>query len=162
NVKVYVPLVVDSDTANHTGELTQIVSATAASGSSNNTKAAGTSAPLTTLGAVTVANGTGTAYYEVTTGTAAGLIENFPVTVSFGSTGGAVAAQAAAVQATVSFAPIGAGANKVPNFVNGGSSATVTGSTYSPCATYLLFPYVTNAAGFETGIAISNTSLDNF
>jgi len=31
-----------------------------------------------------------------------------------------------------------------------------------PCQTVLLFPYVTNQAGFETGIAIANTSADNF
>lgn len=30
------------------------------------------------------------------------------------------------------------------------------------CVTNLLFPFVTNMAGFETGIAISNTSLDTF
>jgi hypothetical protein len=29
------------------------------------------------------------------------------------------------------------------------------------CQTTLLFPYVTNAAGFETGIAIANTTTDN-
>ena len=32
----------------------------------------------------------------------------------------------------------------------------------APCATNLLFPYVTNAAGFDTGLAISNTSHDPF
>ena len=30
------------------------------------------------------------------------------------------------------------------------------------CQTNLLFPYVTNQAGFDTGIAISNTSQDPF
>ena len=29
-----------------------------------------------------------------------------------------------------------------------------------PCQTILLFPYVTNTSGFDTGIAISNTSTD--
>ena len=33
--------------------------------------------------------------------------------------------------------------------------------TVSLCQTYLLFPYVTDFTGFDTGIAISNTSLDN-
>jgi hypothetical protein len=32
--------------------------------------------------------------------------------------------------------------------------------TVSLCQTYLLFPYVTDFTGFDTGIAISNTSLD--
>lgn len=31
-----------------------------------------------------------------------------------------------------------------------------------PCQTTLLFPFVTNQSGFETGMAISNTSLDPF
>jgi len=43
------------------------------------------------------------------------------------------------------------------------SSATAGGTiTIEPCRTVLLFPYVTNAAGFDTGIAISNTSADPF
>jgi hypothetical protein len=33
---------------------------------------------------------------------------------------------------------------------------------FSECQTVLLFPYVTNAAGFDTGIAVSNTTLDPF
>jgi len=33
--------------------------------------------------------------------------------------------------------------------------------TIDHCVTNLLFPYVTNVVGFETGIAIANTSLDN-
>jgi len=33
--------------------------------------------------------------------------------------------------------------------------------TISPCTTALLFPYVINISGFDTGIAIANTSTDN-
>jgi len=33
--------------------------------------------------------------------------------------------------------------------------------TTAPCETYLLFPYVTDFTGFDTGVAISNTSLDS-
>ena len=39
-------------------------------------------------------------------------------------------------------------------------STGVTLFTASQCVTYLLFPYITDAAGFDTGIAISNTSMD--
>ena len=59
-------------------------------------------------------------------------------------------------------------------FVNGDTVVVVSGSaalstTATPvsasvitvCQTTLLFPYVTNATGFETGIAISNTTTDN-
>jgi hypothetical protein len=34
--------------------------------------------------------------------------------------------------------------------------------TINSCSTSLLWPYVTNIAGFETGMVISNTSLDPF
>ncbi len=34
--------------------------------------------------------------------------------------------------------------------------------TVAPCVTTLLFPYVTNVVGYDTGLAIANTSLDPF
>jgi hypothetical protein len=37
-----------------------------------------------------------------------------------------------------------------------------TAFTINACSTNLLFPFVTNQAGFDTGIAIANTSLDPF
>jgi hypothetical protein len=51
----------------------------------------------------------------------------------------------------------------VPEFVVGFSPAAPGQSlfTVSLCQTILLFPYVTDYYGFDTGIAISNTSLDN-
>jgi len=45
-----------------------------------------------------------------------------------------------------------------PRFVDTASDSTIM--TIGPCRTILLFPYVTNQAGFDTGIAISNTSRD--
>lgn len=167
NVKVYASLGVTA-AAPGIGKLTMISSATADTAAGNNVTAAtvtggpGVVAEPDGVGAVTISSGTGTVYYELTVGAANGTIESYPVKFYFSSSKGAVAAQTAAITATTSFAPIGAAANKVPNFVNGSSTTTLTGPTYGPCATYLLFPYVTNAAGFETGIAISNTSLDNF
>lgn len=162
NVLVRTPITVNTNTASGAGVLTMITSPTTNGAGTAVTAVTGTTGTLVPIGNVAIANGTGTAYYEVTTATSAGLLENFPVDVYFASTQGAVTAQAAAVTATVSFAPIGAAANTVPNFVNGSSTTTVTGSTYGACATYLLFPYLTNAAGFESGIAITNASRDNF
>jgi hypothetical protein len=48
----------------------------------------------------------------------------------------------------------------IPRFVD----TPVTTDTFSiaQCVTNLLFPFVTNQAGFDTGIAISNTSRDPF
>lgn len=47
----------------------------------------------------------------------------------------------------------------IPRFVETGSAANAF--SIAPCLTNLLFPFVTNQAGFNTGIAISNTSLTN-
>lgn len=60
----------------------------------------------------------------------------------------------AATEATVN-----TGENKVPRFVP--SIKTTDGFTVTRCRTLLLFPYVTNRNGFNTGIAISNTSRDD-
>jgi hypothetical protein len=48
----------------------------------------------------------------------------------------------------------------VPRFLNVASEEEAF--TLTACRTVLLFPYVTNAAMFDTGIAISNTSMDPF
>ncbi|MEN6536290.1 MAG: hypothetical protein ABFD89_21715 [Bryobacteraceae bacterium] len=50
----------------------------------------------------------------------------------------------------------------LPRFQDTSSAITGGAITIEPCRTVLLFPYVTNAAGFDTGIAISNTSMDPF
>jgi len=47
----------------------------------------------------------------------------------------------------------------IPRFVETGSATNAL--VFAPCLTNLLFPFVTNQAGFNTGIAISNTSLTN-
>ncbi len=48
----------------------------------------------------------------------------------------------------------------IPRFVD--TSSPLTGFTVTACSTTLLFPFVSNIAGFDTGIAISNTSTDPF
>jgi len=47
----------------------------------------------------------------------------------------------------------------IPYFAN--TSTTLTGASFSACQTTLLFPFVTNQQGFETGLVIANTGLDN-
>lgn len=110
------------------------------------------------VGAVTIANGTGTAYYEVTTQDS--IVDSFAIPVVLASAAGAIpTASTSAISAGVSFASVSS--TSVPQ-LSASSASSVSGSSYSACTTTLLFPYVTNASGFETGIAISNTSLDNF
>jgi len=114
--------------------------------------------------ALTIANGSATAIYEyapltVPLPTGTGTQETYVVPVMMTVGGAAVAAPSGALTATVSFAPIGASSN-VPNFVSGSSTATVNGPTFSACSTTLLFPFVTNQLGFDTGVAIANASSD--
>lgn len=109
------------------------------------------------VGAVAVSNGSATAYYEVNADNLT-AIDNFAVNVYLNVNGGVVPAPTTATTATVSFAPIGA--STVPNFVSGSSTQTVNGNNFIACSTTLLFPFVTNQLGFDTGIAISNTSTD--
>lgn len=46
----------------------------------------------------------------------------------------------------------------IPRFVD--NSTATTAITISTCSTDLLFPFVTNESGFETGISIANTTSD--
>lgn len=64
------------------------------------------------------------------------------------------------ITATGSYGPTTAGTTvAAPRFA--ASAATPFNAiTVSPCTTSLLFPFVTNADGFDTGIAIANTSSD--
>jgi len=157
NVNVYVPLTV---AGSGTGVLTSIASATAKTAGSNNSAAAGTSAPLSGYAAVTISNGTGTAYYELTTAVNATL-ESFGIPVYYSANPGAVSANTGNATVSVSFAPTGA--TTAPNFVVGSSTSTISKNTssWSVCSTTLLFPFVTNQLGFDTGLAISNTSTDS-
>ena len=57
----------------------------------------------------------------------------------------------------VSLNPVSSGDDDtdIPRYLAGGSHMLVT---ISPCVSNLLFPFVTNMYGFDTGIAITNTS----
>jgi len=63
-----------------------------------------------------------------------------------------------------SYAPIStvttATTGPIPRFADTSTANNIF--TISPCVTNLLFPFVTNKFGFDTGLAISNTSTDPF
>ena len=161
NVTVYAPLTV----SNSGGTITMTTSPTAAfsavTGSTANGApgaTAGNNAGNGTYAALTAANGSATAIYEETTN-APGAVENYTVPILLSAGAAAVTAPSSAITATVSFAPIGSASN-VPNFVSGSSTTTKNGNAFSACTTTLMFPFVTNQLGFDTGLAISNTSND--
>jgi len=61
--------------------------------------------------------------------------------------------------------PVGASQIFIPAMTTPPSTGTnVSTSIFNvlPCQTVLLFPYVTNVSGYETGMAVSNTSMDPF
>lgn len=118
-------------------------------------------------GTVTSSNGshevTTLAVYEVVEITPAGLatIEtvDLPVSVSYSIPGPLVVA----AQAKGSFAPLStvftaSSSAPEPRFVDNAEAADVF--SIGPCRTILLFPFVSNQNGFDTGLAISNTSDD--
>jgi len=71
------------------------------------------------------------------------------------------AAQGTTGTATVnlSFAPTASTSTTIPSF-NDTSGSGVSSIAITSCRTILLYPYVTSAGGFDTGIAVSNTTTD--
>jgi len=158
-VAVYVPNFVDGNLGfAGPSVLTYTTSATGAFTAGTATTDGGVPANFIKL---PVSGGTAIAVYEVTAENP-GAIDNFTVQVWTKSSANAVATTAVgtAITAQVTFAPIGS-AGSIPNFIVGAESTVVNGNTYSLCTTTLLFPFVTNQLGFDTGLAISNTSTDN-
>jgi len=152
---VYVPTsVVASDgskialTASETGAFSQVANSTA------------TGAPTSQgAGAVTITGGTGQAVYEVLVANST-TIDTYSVPVFLVAASNSVPPSTTPMSVAVSFAPIGS--TNIPNFVVGSSTTSLTGSAFSVCATNLLYPYITNLSGYDTGLAIANTSTDPF
>jgi len=59
----------------------------------------------------------------------------------------------------LSYAPTGSTTTKIPSFSDTSGSGT-SSFVIGGCTTVLIFPYVTSAAGFATGLAVSNTTTD--
>ena len=120
----------------------------------------------TMLGQVELnASGAGEVIYNVadTSKEESGEWVKLPVTFTWESEGDMPALGAGYV--LVSFHPVsGVGGvtfddTKLPRFVESKDPTMVL--NIDDCVTTLLFPYVTNKAGFDTGIAITNTSSDS-
>jgi hypothetical protein len=117
--------------------------------------------PFAGLVAFTPSSGTVTATYQVTASNSA-QVETFTVPVALGFAANAVAAQGP-ITALVAYAPVAALtglATSIPDFAPTANSP-LNGSAIVVCQTSLLFPFVTNQLGFDTGIVLSNTSTDN-
>lgn len=142
------------DVANLTANETGAYSAVGGSGSNP-----GGSAQLT------VTNGTATAVWEVLLSDPNTFAQlNFPFYATFTANPGANSPALGTTTVNGSYAPtstvtVAANAN-VPRFADTSTAQNIF--TVVPCLTTLLFPYLTNAAGFDTGVAISATATDPF
>jgi len=176
-LNIYLPLTVSNNTVPVapiiTGVLTAQISETAATnGTANIQTAVTTPAQLVGVGAgvtlpagnavsggtfqVPVSNGSASAIYEVTADNPS-IIDNFIIPVFLQAGSNSIAPGTTSLTVAVSYAPVTA-ATTIPSFAVGTSTSAVGLITFNTCTTTLLFPFVSNAAGFETGIAISNTS----
>jgi len=113
-----------------------------------------------TLASFTPSSGTVTATYQVTASNSA-QVESFQVPVDVGFAPNTLAAQGP-ITVLVAYAPVAAltgQATSIPDFAPTGNTA-LNGSSIVVCQTSLLFPFVTNQVGFDTGIVLANTSTD--
>jgi hypothetical protein len=91
---------------------------------------------------------------------AANTTANTPaLTVAAATSPNAATATQVAPTVTLSYAPT-TSTSSIPRFAAPASPTAWGIINIVPCQTILLFPYVTSQAGFDTGIAISNTSMD--
>jgi hypothetical protein len=136
--------------------------------SSSNTLACGTN-PSVPAVEVPITSGSGMAVWEVT-GSNQNLNEQavFYMGYTYTANTGASLPALGTAQVIGHFAPFyttaaAASASStlpIPRFAPATTASSIF--TIVPCQTNLLFPYVTNLAGFDTGIAIANTSSDPF
>jgi hypothetical protein len=130
--------------------------------------------PTLNAAEVPVANGQALAVWEVTSSSPSAL-DNlfFLVAVAYQANPATPTPAVGQARVAGSFAPFYAGANDVANAAGRASSTLpiprflestdlVNAFRIEACETNLLFPFVTAQAGFDTGIAISNTSADHF
>lgn len=122
---------------------------------------------------VPIVNGTGTAVWEVTNVNANTLESlDFGLWVTFTANPGANSPPVGTATVNMSYAPTppvpfsaaaGGSASAtllIPRFADTSSASNIFNITL--CQTTLLYPFVTNQFGFDTGIAIANTTTDPF
>jgi hypothetical protein len=116
---------------------------------------------------ITPTGGTATIVFELTASNATNQADiTIPVTLRWGPIKDGIAGPPGTGTVTVagSYAPLTSTFTSLtgpaPRFVS--DPADVVSFNINPCRTNLLFPYVTNQGGFDTGMAIANTSADRF
>ncbi len=125
-----------------------------------------TSAGPPALAPVAITGGSGIAVYEVmNSNPQASENIDVPVVAAYTANTSTNVPGLGTATVTGSFAPIStvttqSSSAPLPRFAS--VPTAKTGFTINSCSTNLLFPFVTNQAGFDTGLAIANTSQDPF
>jgi hypothetical protein len=122
--------------------------------------------PTAPLAPISTSGGSGVAVWEVMRADAI-TTETIDIPFAFAFTSNTSANLPALGTGTVNgnFAPIStvttaSSSAPIPRFADTATNRNVI--VLNACSTNLLFPFVTNQSGFDTGIAISNTSMDPF
>jgi hypothetical protein len=123
---------------------------------------------------VTINGGTGTAVWEVvnTVPTSTETF-SFGVSISYTAATSTNSPLPGTATVTLTYAPAppafanqdGGNASRtlsIPRFSSGNTPFSGTVFTINVCRTILLYPYITNQGGFDTGLTVANTSQDPF
>jgi hypothetical protein len=139
-------------------------------GVSSTTTLSCTGNPSSGAAEVPITNGSGIAVWEVTTANSANIDTLFfYAAVAYAANTPNNLPGLGQSSVTGSFAPFYAANSNanaastslpIPRFID--NATPRTSFAVNQCVTNLLFPFVTNMAGFDTGLAISNTSRDPF
>lgn len=170
-ISSYAQLIVSSTASETVLNTTPVLSATGSNGSGT-----GTNVPVTYV-AFTPAAGTNTvtAVWEVVnSNTSTNQNFDFGVYLSYSANVANNSPATGPITVSMSYAPIppasasnsgtvlASSSSTIPRFIDLGTGDNKVIATINICQTNLLFPYVTTITGFDTGIAISNTTLDPF
>jgi hypothetical protein len=154
-------------------------------GSISNVPATGFTSPSSSVvqvqgfAPVSIVSGTGTAVWEVlNTNTSTDVIFDFGVYLSYSANAAAGSPPVGTATVNLSYGPIlasfpgtsatalasasGLPSITVPRFTDLTTYDNLYLFSIIQCSTSLLFPFITNQAGFDTGIALMNTTQDPF
>jgi len=136
-----------------------------ANGSLPNSIVAATTTAGGGIAPVTLNNGTGSAVWEVSAANSQAIDTlNFNFFVSYTANPAANLPGLGASTINGTFAPLStvttASSGPIPRFAD--TSTATAGFSITACSTNILFPFLTNQAGFDSGVSIANTSADPF
>jgi hypothetical protein len=155
---LYLPVSVAGTSDDFGGDGLTMNLTSSATGAFSAVAAAGGHAPVG-YAAITPTNGTATAVYEVvqTDNTIPTETVAIPGIIAFAAN----FASAPPASPSVTVTPAPTGVTTAPDFTTSSNTA-ITLNAFTSCTTSLLFPFVTNQLGFDTGIVLANTSTDPF